>query len=102
MLTSTGTSSAALAVRSTCPPACGCNVEWGSSWCMIVALASGKTGSSNPAMTNVCSRISGNAKMLAHTEPASSGWRYPTREPAISWRSNQRLTIDGSVRAVPP
>ena len=69
---------------------------------MILALASGMIGSSLPATIKVGCRTSGSMKTLVHPAPASSWCIYPTREPAISWRSKTRLIIMGSLRAVPP
>ena len=69
---------------------------------MIRALMTGMMGSSVPATIKVGCRISGNANRLLHTDAASSWWAYPTGEPVVSWESNRPLTIEASVRALPP
>ena len=68
----TGAKSAALVIRSVCPPGCKCRVACGSSAAMIRALATGMIGSSVPATISVSCRISGSAKTLVHTDPANN------------------------------
>ena len=55
----------------------------------IVTDADGEPITSLPATIKVGCRTSGSMKTLVHPAPASSWCIYPTREPAISWRSRR-------------